>query len=222
MITGQVLLIYAHILLMVFWIGADIGVFIAGLFFRDPKRSIEARKTVIEAGLVVDALPRLCFVMMGPVGFQMALNLGLFTAPDWAAPAVWIGGLIWAGCALVGILRPFTPLAKKTHAVERVFQAVGVFGAGGVGLWSLIVGAPIAEPWLAGKLLAWGVCCALIVPLELAFNPVMAAFGQIAATGSTPELEGRLTRSLYVSYIYVIGIYIAVLIAAFLGVSKYS
>ncbi len=222
MITGQTLLIYAHILLMVFWIGADIGVFIAGLFFRDPRRSIEARKTVIEAGLVVDALPRLCFVMMGPVGFQMAVNLGLFTAPAWAAPAVWVIGLVWTACALVGILRPFTPLSKTTHALERVFQAAGVLGAGGVGLWSLIADGPIAEPWLAGKLLAWGVCCALIVPLELAFNPVMATFGQIAQTGSTPELEARLTRSLYIAYIFVIGIYVAVLIAAFLGVSQYS
>jgi hypothetical protein len=221
MITGHVLLIYLHILLMVFWIGADIGVFIAGLFFRDPRRSIEARKTVIEAGLVVDALPRLCFVMMGPVGFQLATDLQLFQAPAWAAPAVWIGGLIWAGCALVSILKPFTPLSKATHKVERVFQAAGVV-AGGVGLWSLVAGAPIGEPWLAGKLLAWGVCCALIVPLELAFNPVMAAFGQIATTGSTPVLEDSLTRSLYISYVYVIGIYIAVLVAAFLGVSRYS
>jgi len=219
MITSHTLLVYAHILLMVFWIGADIGVFIAGLFFRDPRRSIEARQTVIEAGMVVDALPRLCFVMMGPVGFQLAVDLQLFQVPVWAAPAVWIGGLIWASCALVGILKPFTPLSKATHKVERVFQTAGVV-AGLVGLWSLVVGAPIAEPWLAGKLLAWGVCCALIVPLELAFNPVMAAFGQIAATGSTPALESRLTRSLYISYIYVIGIYIAVLIAAFLGVTR--
>ncbi len=219
MITAHVLLIYAHILLMVFWIGADIGVFIAGLFFRDPRRSIEARRTVIEAGLVIDALPRLCFVMMGPVGFQLATNLQLFTAPAWAVPTVWIGGLIWAACSLVGILKPSTPLSRATHKVERVFQAAGVF-AGGVGLWSLVAGAPITEPWLAGKLLAWGVCCALIVPLELAFNPVMATFSQIAASGSTPALEASLTRSLYVSYIFVIGIYIAVLVAAFLGVNQ--
>ena len=106
------LLIYAHILLLVFWVGADIGVFVAGLFFRDPKRSIEARKTVIEAGLVVDALPRLCFVLMGPVGFQLATNVGLFQPPPGLTAAVWIGGLIWATCALVGILKPGTTVAK--------------------------------------------------------------------------------------------------------------
>ena len=72
------LLIYAHILLMVFWLGTDVGVFIAGLFFIDPHRSLERRRAAIELGLIVDRFPRICFVLMLPPGkLQLAWQMGV-------------------------------------------------------------------------------------------------------------------------------------------------
>ena len=75
-------LIFVHILLMVFWIGADIGVFIVGFFFIHPDLSVVQRTTAIELGLVIDRLPRICFVLILPVGLQLAKIGNHLDLPD--------------------------------------------------------------------------------------------------------------------------------------------
>ena len=60
--------------------------------------------------------------------------------------------------------------------------------------------------------------CALL--LEAAFAPALAEFAAIVADGSTPENEAILRRSMYWTYLWVLGIYLAVLVAGFLGTVK--
>jgi hypothetical protein len=50
--------------------------------------------------------------------------------------------------------------------------------------------------------------------------PFIPAFGQLVTTGSTPEVEATLQRSMNHSRILVLIIYACVLSAAWLGVAK--
>ena len=47
---------YIHILLFVFWLGADVGVFVSAIFAKNPKYSFETRMTVLQAGMTVSDL----------------------------------------------------------------------------------------------------------------------------------------------------------------------
>ena len=213
-------LLYLHILLMVFWIGADIGVFIAGLRFMDPRRSLAERTAVIELGMVIDRYPRICFVAILPVGLQLVYSLGLMPALSlrllelaWALSAVWTTAVV-ASMMLHG-----RPAARRWQRIELAFQAAAVlvFASLAAAAW---LGRVAAPGWLAGKFLGYAAICLSAILLERAFGPVATTFAALVAEGSTPERESRLRRHMIATYVWVLAIYAAVLICGFLGTVK--
>lgn len=205
---------------MVFWIGADIGVFIAGLRFMDPRRSLAERSAVIELGMVIDRYPRICFVAILPVGLQLVYSLGLMPALSlrllelaWVLSAVWTTAVI-ASMALHG-----RPAARRWQRLELAFQAAAVlvFASLAAAAW---LGRVAAPGWLAGKFLGYAVICLAAILLERAFGPVATTFAALVAEGSTPERESRLRSHMIATYVWVLAIYAAVLICGFLGTAK--
>jgi hypothetical protein len=213
-------LVYLHVLLMVFWLGTDIGVFIAGLRFMDPKRSLEERAAVIELGMVIDRYPRICFVAILPVGLQIAYLRGLVPALSakllvlaWALSAVWMTAVIQT-MRLHG-----KPAARPWQILERWFRILGFLGFTGLGAagWAHNL---ILPGWLAGKLVGFGAICLCALLLESAFAPVAVTFASILTDGSTSEREATLRAHMIRTYVWVLGIYAAVLVCGFLGTVK--
>jgi hypothetical protein len=213
-------LVYLHVLLMVFWLGTDIGVFIAGLRFIDPKRSLEERQAVINLGMVIDRYPRICFVAILPVGLQIAYLRGFMPALSaqllilaWALSAVWMTAVVLS-MRLHG-----KPAARPWQILERWFRIVGFLSFTGLGIagWT---GDLIVPGWLAGKLVGFGAICLCALLLERAFAPVAVTFAAILSQGSTPERESALRTHMVWTYAWVLGIYAAVLVCGFLGTVK--
>lgn len=214
------LLLYLHILLMVFWIGTDIGVFIAGLRFMDARRPLAERAAVINLGMVIDRYPRICFVVILPVGLQLVYLLGLMPALSARLLAsAWIASAIWLAIVVAGMVRQGTPAARRWQRLELALQilVLALFAVLAAAVW---VGRVRAPAWLAGKFLGYAGICLAAILLERAFGPVAAAFGAIAAQGSTPERESTLRGHMIRSYVWVLAIYAGVLICGFLGTVK--
>jgi hypothetical protein len=216
---GHASLVFVHILLMVFWIGTDIGVFIAGFYFMNPRLSVDQRRTAIELGLVIDRFPRLCFVAILPVGAQLAWDRGLLPFGAGAMAAVWAASAVWLAAAVVGMVAPGRPAARVSHGIERMFQLAALLGLTGAGLAALAHAAPL-PPWLAGKLIAFGLVCLFAIGLEQAFGPAIGAFAEITESGSQPAREARLRRAMWTTYGWVLAIYACVLGAGWLGATK--
>jgi hypothetical protein len=212
-------LLYAHLLLMVFWIGSDIGVFIAGLHFMDSRRSLDQRRGAIAVGMVIDRYPRVCFVLTLPVGAQLAWLLGLLPISATSMIVLWAVCLAWFGVVVFGMIVAGQPRARLCQRIERVLHVIVGLALMCGGVWLLRNDGDAAR-WLAGKMMMYGLICVFALLLELAFPPVMAAFTTIADQGSTPAIEARLRNSMKWSYLWVLGIYSCVLIAGFLGTVK--
>lgn len=210
------LLIYAHILLMVFWLGTDVGVFIAGLLFIDPHRSLERRRAAIELGLIVDRFPRICFVLMLPVGLQLAWQMGYLPVSTTFMGGIWAVSLAWLAVVLAIMRAHGTRRAALLQRAERGFLALAIIALGG----AVAALHGTAPGWLLGKLLAHAAICVCALLLEASFARALAAFAAIVADGSTPANEASLRRSMYWTYLWVLGIYLAVLVAGFLGTVK--
>jgi hypothetical protein len=213
------LLVYVHILLMVFWIGTDIGVFVAGLRFMDPKRPMAERAAVIDLGMVIDRYPRICFVAILPVGLQIAYFLGLI---PWSArwmTLLWLLSAAWMCCVIAGMILVGSPRVRPWRRVEKGFltSAACLFIAAGIGG---LTGRILMPGWLSGKLAAYGAMCLFALMLDRSFGPVFTAFGAISAEGSTPEREAALRRPMVQTYVWVLAIYAAVLLSGFLGTVK--
>lgn len=215
---SHAILVFAHILLMVFWIGTDIGVFIAGFYMMDTRLSIPERQTAIGLGMVIDRFPRLCFIAMIPVGLQLAVISGSLSLAPEALLAVWLAASVWLVAALTPMLRPSNPYTALLHGLERVMQVAATISLGGAGAWMLL--HPAGMGWLATKLIMLGLVCLLVIFLEWAFGPPMAAFAAICTDGSTPQREQQLRRGMTLTYVWVVAIYLAVLVAAYMGIAK--
>ena len=213
------LLVYVHILLMVFWIGTDIGVYVAGLRFIDPKRNLAERSAVISLGMVIDRLPRICFVAMVPVGLQLSCSLGLLPLSSPLMRLIWVLSAVWMAVVIAIMVSFGKPQVRRLQLLERSFHIAGLVGftAAAIGGWTGRVAMP---GWVAGKLLAYGAMFLFAILLERSFAPVFGAFGTIAAEGSTPGRESVLRGSMMRTYVWVLAIYAAVLVSGFLGTVK--
>ncbi len=213
-------LAYLHILLMVFWIGTDIGVFIAGLRFMDSKRSLAERAAVIDLGMVIDRFPRICFVAILPVGLQLCYSLRLMPALSARLLTLaWITCAVWLTTVVAVMVMHGKPMARRCQRIERGFHvlAVLVFTSLAAAVWFERIEAPA---WLAGKFLAYAGICLSAILLERAFGPVVAIFASISTNGSTAEREAALRAHMVRTYVWVLAIYAGVLICGYLGTVK--
>ena len=166
--------------------------------------------------MVIDRSPRVCFVATMPVGLQISRTLGLLPISAAAMAGIWVLGGVWMAAVVAGIILNGTPQARPWRLLERVFLGAGLLGFTGAGIagWTDRLAVP---GWLAGKLAAFGAMCLFALLLDRSFAPVLGAFSDIVAQGSTPPREAVLRRHMYHTYGWVLAIYAAILVSGFLG-----
>lgn len=214
------MLVFIHLMLLVFWLGTDVGVFVLGKFAQNPAYSAEQRLLCIKVALILDMFPRVCMVLIVPTGVQLADNLGLIAAPGWFAPGIWLASLGWLAIVLIGLAKHDQPIARTTRKLERLIQIALLAGFSGAAVLSFAAGAPIGSHWLAGKVLMIALVAAFMIPLERQFLPVVEGFQRMASEGSSGEIDAIILSGMDKVYVWVIGMYAAILVASFLGVVK--
>ncbi|WP_406316026.1 hypothetical protein OHA77_03260 [Streptosporangium sp. NBC_01639] len=221
--------IVLHLLLFVFWLGGDLGVFYSSRSVLNPALSPGARAAALGIMSGLDLGPKICLVLFLPSGVTLtaldphgATLLGVDLFPVWSVVAIWAAALGWLALTIAD---------HRTHGrfpvVRRVDWAirVGLVAALAVGaLYTLLAAKPFGvttEPgWLGGKLLLYALAIAAGLGIRLTLRPFGPAFGALTSTGSTPEVERTLRRSVDGCLPYVWVIWGSVLGAAVLGVLK--
>jgi hypothetical protein len=212
------ILVWVHILLFVFWLGADLGVYIAAIWAKNPALSFAERAILLRIAAAVDLAPRLAFVLMMPVGLTLARRMGLPIGPP-ALLAIWLLALAW----LAGVLTLFRAHGSRLGRILARAQSglllIGGFGFGGWGI-ALLADGTIVPAWLAGKITLFGVIFFLAIGIDLAFGPMSQAFGRLAQEGSTPSVERAIRRPINKTLVIVTALYLVLLAISFLGTVK--
>jgi hypothetical protein len=218
--TAQLLWGYVHILLLVFWLGADIGVFIAANIARTTTYSVDTRAALLSVAGIVDLFPRYCFALMLPSGLTLVDAAALYAPPLWALLLAWGVGGAWVLMIWLSHKNPAAGFVKPFGRVQFWGQAIYGAGLAAVAVASYISHKPIAEPWLASKVLILGVMCFVAMMLEVVSRPFGVAFGEIKTAGSTPEREARASAAMVRTLSVVLVIYVLLFLAAFIGKVK--
>lgn len=215
--TGAQFWGYIHILLLVFWLGGDIGVFISANVAKTTKYPVDTRAALLSTGGIVDLFPRYCFALIFASGLTLVDAMGLYAPPLWAMVLAWaVGGLwvlaIWqAHCNPgAGWIRPY----MKAQFYGEALAGTALIAAAAV---SLATGEPVAERWLAAKILLLGVMFFVAMTLEVVSRPFGVAFGEIKTQGSTPEREARARAAMNRTLTVVGCIYLILFVVAFIG-----
>lgn len=232
--TGYLLLLTLHIVLVGLWLGTDFGTFLAFRRMTSAALPLPAR---LEMGRLADLLdmgPRTALILLLMLGLTMT-NLGGFGLPGAA------GGTLAAAAAVLGILwlagvwhqfwvlhppsggaRPaahvrFQRGFRRVDLGWRVLLAVAIVVAA---VASLAGAGPIAARWLAVKLILFAGIIGLGFAIRLSLPKIGSALEAIAAGGSTPEREAALRAAARPTYPLVWSIWALVIVIAWLAVAK--
>jgi len=214
-------LILAHLLLFVYWLGGDLGVFYSSRFVTNPALGKEARATAAHIMLAVDLAPRICMILILPVGLTLAAmqwGLGLGAG---ALATIWVASLAWLALAVSIYFREGQPVAHTMARIDQVIRYGVIALVGGAAVWSLLGDGPVAgQFWLATKMLIFALLVACGLGIRAVIKPFGPAFGQLMREGSTPELEATLGSSVARARPFVLVIWAGLVVSAALGIFK--
>jgi hypothetical protein len=210
---------YLHILLFVFWLGADVGVYTTMAYIKNPRLPMETRLTLIRFGFLIDMFPRTTFALLIPVGMHLARDLALLPVTAPMLVAAWLVGLGWASLPFGIFFGKGSPLARRLAAINRWFEALAgaafIF-AGGL---SLATGTPVAAGWFASKLILFGLIFWIILGIDTKFQPFTTLIN-MARDGVTEAGEARVRRTTNITMAWALLLYFDIALIAFMGVTK--
>jgi hypothetical protein len=212
--------LYVHVLLFVYWLGADLGVFLLARAAKRSELSFAERAFALRMALVIDLTPRLCFALMFPVGLQLVAGAGLADVPDWLLAGAWLLALGWIALLLAVGRNAERPIGITLGRLNLAFQAVTGLAIGAAGLASVLGQGPFPPGWLAWKVLLFACVFATSIGIDVAFRPVAPAFMRLASEGSSPAVETQIAHGIDGAIRYVLALYLLIAMIAFLGVAK--
>ncbi|SUD49263.1 Uncharacterised protein [Nocardia otitidiscaviarum] len=221
--------ILLHLVLFVFWLGGDLGVYYSSRFVIDPRLTPAARSSALAIMSGLDLGPKICLVLFLPSGVTlMALEphgaslFGIDFFPWWFVVAVWLFAAVWLTLAVI---------AHRTHGriagiyrADLAIRVAVIAGALTSGGYALVAAEPFGvttDPrWLGGKILLYGLAIAAGLGIRMTLRPFGPAFATLMSSGSSEPVERTLRRSVDGCLPYVWAIWGSVLAAAALGVLK--
>jgi hypothetical protein len=210
---------WCHILLLAFWLGTDVGVFVCGAWIRKPGLSLPERLLLLQVASLIDLWPRVSAALMLPVGVMLARAWGTNVDGTWVALA-WTAAIVWLALTVAGMRAMGTPAGRRIQQVVAVFLIGLAVASFWLGYAWLAANAGQPNAWVGTKLVAYGFVCLLALGIERAFGPVVAGYALLADPAKAAEGEVVVRRGLLVT-LYVVGaLYVVLLVASWVGVAK--
>lgn len=210
--------VFMHLLLFVLWLGADVGVNMLGQHFRRRNDyDVPQRLIILKLLVNLDMVPRTAWALMVPVSITMLSFGGFWAVPTSVLVFVWAIGGFWTWLVWDAHMHDQTPRAARDRKIESILKYALTLFYLGLGIYSLINGAPLAATWLALKALLFGLIFLAAIMIDVFFKPVGPWLIRLINEGSTDEIETPLLKTMNFSRYWVWVVYLLLLVTAFLG-----
>ena len=188
------LLKYAHLLAFVYWLGGDLGTFLASRQVVNPKLGPESRQVALKIMLACDMGPKLAMPLILPLGLHLAHLGGALPIPAAALGAAWLLAGYWFAVVLTLHIREGTPFAQRLARLDfyfRIIVALGLLGWAGA-----LLAANQGAGWAVSKVVIFAlmVCCGLMIRVNL--KPFVPAFAGMMTGGPSDEGNAVMARSI--------------------------
>jgi hypothetical protein len=214
-------LVWAHLLLFVFWLGADVGVFVLGQHFRRRKAySLDQRIALLKLLVEVDMVPRSAWALMVPVSLSVVSMGGMWAVPAPLLAAAWAVAALWLWLVWDAHLHDQTPRAARNRRIEFWLKVLLAAFYTGLGIVSIETGSPLPFAWLGWKAFLFGMIFWAAIMIDVAFKPVGPQLGKLLADGSSDATEIPLLRTMNRTRLWVWLVYLLLLATSYLGAVK--
>jgi hypothetical protein len=206
-----------HMLVLVYWLGGDLGAFYTSRYLTDP--GIHPDRRLMAAGIVgdVDMAPRTALILALPTGYMLAVTTGWLSAPIWTAWGVLLAGLVWLGIAWrLHLAHGRAPVWLKTVDLGLRWVLLASLAASGVAALSGVIDMPA---FIALKCL----CLSAAIGMGLMIRRVLSPLGSALVGLQSAEpaaAEAKLAQTLRRARPLVLVIWALILAAACFGLLK--
>ncbi len=211
----QALFALIHVLVFVYWLGGDLGAFYSSHYLTRPDVSADRRLMAAKIVGDVDMAPRTALILALPTGLLLAESKGWLSLGLPVLSAIVAASLVWLFMAWRLHLDHSGPNAglKSLDSWIRYAMVAALAGFAIAGL----IGTLALPLFISLKLLALAGCVALGLYIRVVLKPLGPALMGLTGDQATAA-EADLAQTLNRARPLVMGIWILLLIAAFLGI----
>lgn len=208
-----------HIILFVYWLGGDLGVYVSSKFVVDPNLSKETRLIAAKIMLGCDLIPKICMSLMLTVGGVLTHYYGV-EHPLWQMLGIILLGPVWLSMVLVLHYKHGASFIPRLTTIDFYFRWVLIACIIASCTYAYTSGRLSESPWIIVKLLlfAFLIFCGLMIRIKI--KPFMGAFGKIASDAVTDADNQVMLASLKKVRPWVYAIWIVLVIEAGIGIVK--
>lgn len=209
-----------HLLVFVYWLGGDLGAFVASFLVGRPSEAPAARAAAARILSQVDRAPGVALILAFPTGLTLANARGWLGPPTptallaavWGLAAAWLW-LFWRLHGPKASTSRLLSLADLTLRWGAILLLLGLAVAGGWGDHQAPLFVRIKLALLAGAI-------ALGLAIRRVVAPFGPAFGRLMAEGPSPGVEAVIGPAMARARIVVASLWLLVTVAAVLGLWK--
>jgi hypothetical protein len=205
-----------HLLILVYWLGGDIGAFHSAGFVIDTRRGVPERMLALTILNNVDMAPGTALIMALPTGLTLAVAQSWIALPVAALAGAWVFFLAWLALFWIMHVKHMTGGALSRIDVALRWAALAALTLAGISGLAGMIRLPL---FIALKLLVLAACFGLGLVVRHQLIPMFPAVRTMLATGATPATDAVVADVLARAKIPVLTIWVLLLIAAWLGIS---
>jgi len=212
------LLKFAHIIAFVYWLGGDLGTFLASRQVVNGTLSEESRSVALKIMLACDMGPKLAMPLILPMGLHLAYLGGAPAISGAAVTTAWLLSLYWFTVVMVLFLNEGKAFAARLSTIDFYFRLIVVVALL-VYAGSMLSGAAnSAWDWVAWKLLVFAALVSCGIAIRLHLKPFLPAFIAMASRGASESGDLIMEKSIAKCRPYVWCIWAGLFLNAALGV----
>lgn len=189
------LLKFAHIIAFVYWLGGDLGTFIASRYVVNDTLGTEARATALKIMLACDQGPKLAMPLILPLGIHMTAITGMMQLPAWGLALVWLLAAIWFTNVLVLYFNEGKAFTQRLSKADLVFRIAVVIALVAVALVGLGESSLIAANWVSWKLLVFAALVSCGIAIRINLKPFVPAFVKLMSEGPSEPVNAAMRNS---------------------------
>jgi hypothetical protein len=219
-VTEYSVLLYVHLLLFVYWLGADLGVFALALSLKNPRYSHAQRVLLMKMSLTIDMGPRMAMIAIAPIGLHLAVQSGLAAVPGYVFVFSWLIAALWIVGEWIAFMKMGQPVAIRFYIFNGVLMALVFLAATVFGISSLFTGWPFEPTWLALKVFLFGMVFLVSIMMAIFYAPIEGILDRLGEEGDSDSIEARIRTQVNKGAIFTVLLFALLAIIGFLGVAK--
>jgi hypothetical protein len=156
MIDLYTAMVFLHIVLFVYWLGPDWAVYLLSPSIWRADRAIEERLESMRLLIRMTQISRNALILLLPVGLTLAALGGVSMLTESWLAAAWAFCLAWLVMSLFMFHQRSHPLTPTLNRIDALIRWALMILLVGVGLHSLFFASVLLTPWVAAKVILYG------------------------------------------------------------------